>query len=120
MWANRLVLIVAWCLWPVPLNAAEPTRAQRTCTDEEHRVLKQEVGRACKATSMRCNESQSCGELLANWLRFQRCINARVAVMNKCFQGGDATHHGEVDNARAGADNCSNHMTAMRCPQKCQ
>ena len=120
MWANTLVILATLCLWPGPLNAAEPTETPRNCTDEEHRVLKQEVGRACKTTSMKCYEHQSCAELLANWLTHQRCIAARIAVMDKCFQGGDENHRQEVEQYRRGADKCSQFMILRRCPQQCQ
>jgi hypothetical protein len=82
--------------------------------------LKEEVGRACKATSMRCHEYQGCAELLANWLKYQRCISARVSIMDKCFRGGDENHRREVENYRSGASECSRLMTLKRCPEQCQ
>ena len=119
-WSRTLVLLAVWCPWPGPLNAAEPTHASRTCTDEEHRALKQEVGRACKTTGMKCYEHQSCAELIANWLTHQRCIAARITIMDKCFNGGDKDHKQEVDNYRVGAAACSNIMALKRCPQQCR
>jgi hypothetical protein len=82
--------------------------------------LKEEVGRACKATSMKCHEYQGCAELLANWLKYQRCLSARVAIMDKCFRGGDENHLKEVENYRSGAAECSRLMDLQRCPRQCQ
>lgn len=78
------------------------------------------MGRAYKATSMRCHEHQGCAELLANWLKYQRCISARVAIMDKCFRGGDENHRREAENYKSGASECSRLMTLQRCPQQCR
>ena len=90
------------------------------CTSEEHRRLKEEVGRACKATSMKCYESQDCAELLTNFLLYQRCISARVAIMDQCFRGGNKPHRDEVENYRRGATDCSRMMVEKRCPEQCR
>lgn len=97
-----LVMAVA-CVAPGPLSAAEPISPPGDCTEEQHRTLKQEVGRACKATSMKCYEHQDCATLIANWLKFQRCIDARLDIMNN----------------RVGASDCSNIMIQNKCPQTC-
>lgn len=117
---SALVLLAALCLRPSPLSAAEPARAPRTCTDEVHRALKREVGRACKTTSMKCYENHSCAELIANWLTYQRCITARVAVMEKCFNGGDKFHQDEASHYKVGAAECSRILIENRCPQRCE
>jgi putative RNase toxin 16 of polymorphic toxin system len=115
-----LLLLGALCIFPGPLSAGQPLRAPGDCSEEEHRLLKEEVGRACKATSMRCHEYQGCAELLANWLKYQRCISARVAIMDKCFRGGDENHRREVENYRSGAAECSRLMDLQRCPKQCR
>jgi hypothetical protein len=107
------------CMAPGPLSAAEPLSPPGDCTEAEHRELKQEVGRACKATSMKCYEQQDCATLIENWLKFQRCIDARLTIMNKCFRGGDKTHQDEIRNYRDGASTCSTIMIQNRCPQQC-
>lgn len=118
--ACALLLLGALCAFPGPLSAGQPLRAPGDCSEAEHKLLKEEVGRACKATSMRCHEYQSCAELLANWLKYQRCISARVAIMDKCFRGGDENHRREVENYRSGAAECSRLMDIQRCPKQCR
>jgi hypothetical protein len=118
------ILVLLW-LSPASLNAATPSAAPAMqppgdCTAEEHKRLKEEVGRACKATSMKCYEAQGCAELLTNYLLYQRCISARVAVMDKCFRGGDKTHRDEVENYKRGAAECSRMMVQKRCPEQCR
>jgi Novel toxin 16 len=115
-----ILLLGGMCVVPSPLSAAQPLRSPGDCSEAEHKLLKEEVGRACKATSMKCHEHQGCAELLANWLKYQRCISARVAVMDKCFRGGDENHRREVENYRSGAAECSRLMAQQRCPEQCQ
>jgi hypothetical protein len=107
-------------MFPALLSAEEPLRPPGDCAEAEQKVLKAEVGRACKTTSMKCYDHQECSELLSNWLTYQRCINARRAIMDRCFRGGDESHHREVDNYERGASECSQLMTVKRCPEQCR
>jgi putative RNase toxin 16 of polymorphic toxin system len=107
-------------MFPALLSAEEPLRPPGDCAEAEHKVLKAEVGRACKTTSMKCYDHQECSELLSNWLTYQRCINARRAIMDKCFRGGDESHRREVDNYERGASECSQLMLVKRCPEQCR
>nr|WP_245814228.1 hypothetical protein [Cystobacter ferrugineus] len=108
------------CLFPALLSAEEPLRPPGDCTEAEHKVLKEEIGRACKSTSMKCADHQGCSELLANWMKYQRCISARRTIMEKCFRGGNENHRKEVDNYERGASECSRLMTTKRYPEQCR
>lgn len=117
---SALLLLGATYAWPSPLSAGQPLRAPGDCSEADHKLLKEEVGRACKATSMRCNEHQGCAELLANWLKYERCISARVVIQDKCFRGGDENHRREIENYRSGAAECTRLMDLRRCPRQCR
>jgi hypothetical protein len=93
---------------PLSLEAQDKMEPPGDCIQEEHRRLKQEVGRACKAVSMVCTASQDCEALWKNLSQYQSCIAARQLIAVKCFRGGDETHLREIGNYRSGAE--------QRCP----
>ena len=82
MWASTLVILATLCLWPGPLNAAEPTETPRNCTDEEHRTLKQEVGRACKC--FKGGDQRHQEEVSKYTAGAAEC--SRFLVQNRCSQ----------------------------------
>lgn len=77
--------------------------------------MQQAVGRACKAQPMRCTVSMTCEQLKANWRAFETCIQARQALMDRCFHGGDDGHRSKVNEGRRGQEKCGVHMYDKGC-----
>jgi hypothetical protein len=103
---------------PVPLeaHAQDAMEPPGDCTQDEHRQLKQAVGRACKSESMTCSSDQECAELWSNLIRYQGCIAARQLIADRCFRGGDKKHQDEIANYKTGAERCRKYIMDKRCP----
>ncbi|WP_414639142.1 hypothetical protein [Archangium sp.] len=99
---------------PVP-----PLAPPGDCTSEEHRQHQGAVDLECKGKKIKCNVTQSCDTLHDNFLQFQRCINARRAIMDKCFRGGDGKHHLRLAETESGAQECLRLMAFKGCPPAC-
>lgn len=76
------------------------------CTKEVFRALNQAVGNACKSQPMRCDEDMDCSTLLARWEQFERCINARKTLADRCFRGGDSEHKAKLADYVRGQSRC--------------
>lgn len=85
------------------------------CTKQEHRELKQAVGEACKAQSMRCDESMDCNALLLNLQRFDACILARQKIMDRCYRGGNEAHREKRGEYLRGRERCRDFMLDKKC-----
>jgi hypothetical protein len=71
------------------------------CTPAQYAPLKAEKERACNQ-ERRCVtaiKGVDCDEYRASIARNQECIQARNAVMMRCFKGGDGRHRIERKNA---------------------
>ncbi|MBI4655164.1 MAG: hypothetical protein HY746_00300 [Elusimicrobia bacterium] len=80
-----------------------------TCTKEEYEQLKQAVKTACKTPESQrsCSKAQDCDTLRNNVAKFQACINARVAINNRCHGGDDPGHKEAIKNELIGQKNCN-------------
>jgi len=77
------------------------------CTKEEHYQLQQAVNEACSpALITACKKGQDCDVLKESLRKFKACIAARIAINDKCYDGGDAGHLEQVAIMTNGADNC--------------
>ncbi len=85
---------------------AESLKPPGDCTKEVFRTLNQAVGTACKSQPMRCDEDMDCPTLLARWDQFERCIQARNALMTQCFRGGDDSHKAKLADYTSGQTRC--------------
>lgn len=71
--------------------------------------------------SMGCTSMKDCSTLLSNWLRFEACIGARAALMDRCFRGGDQKHRDAQQQYKNGQAECLNLMLSKgcQCPVEC-
>jgi hypothetical protein len=76
------------------------------CSKEVFRELNQAVGVACKSQPMRCDEAMDCPALLARWGQFNRCIQTRKTLMERCFRGGDSDHKSKLADYVRGQSRC--------------
>lgn len=97
-------------------DTSAPMKAPGDCTAEEHSQLQEAVEMQCKRIPSKCISIQSCAVLRDNWLKMQKCIQARVTIMNKCFRGGDDNHQRALKNFQTGADKCWRYMEEKKCP----
>jgi hypothetical protein len=91
------------------------------CTKDVWRDLTKAVGTACKTQSMKCNANMSCADLTIQWNRFERCIDARRTLMNRCFRGGDRAHKESLIAYERGKAECTK-LIRVRCApnEQCQ
>jgi type VI secretion system secreted protein VgrG len=87
------------------------------CTEKEQQLLQSMVSSACKnkpGRPTKCSRNMSCLEIIDNMFKFLACAQARENINNKCFNGGDFTHQGEVVSALNGAANCINFLESCK------
>lgn len=77
-----------------------------TCTEAEFDRLDGAITELCKRAKWACTEDQTCSVLLANLNAGQKCHDARKAVMDQCFAGGDPVHEGVLREVQNGIDRC--------------
>ncbi len=87
------------------------------CTPEQHRALQDEVNSACKSGKRACNLQQDCATLLENIGKNQRCADARAAVNNTCFKGGDSGHNIALTDALTATAKCTGFYNTKCRPQ---
>ena len=75
------------------------------CTPKEHEALQNAVDVACSYPS-RCTANQSPAIWRLNIEIKQKCINARSAINNKCYKGGNVGHKQAVDEQNLGIARC--------------
>ncbi|RKH70204.1 hypothetical protein [Corallococcus aberystwythensis] len=88
------------------------------CTKDVWRDLSKAVGTACKTQSMSCNATMSCVDLTVQWNRFERCIQARRTLMNRCFRGGDAEHKSLLTDYERGQARCTEFIRVQCSPNE--
>lgn len=75
------------------------------CTLDEHRILQNEVDRACDRVTS-CTQNDDCPTI---WQRIEfnaECIRARSIINARCFRGGNLGHIIALTNAVAALGNC--------------
>lgn len=77
-----------------------------TCTAEEFDRLDDAITELCKRAKWVCVEEQTCTVLLANLNAGKKCFDARKAMMDQCFGGGDPTHDRVLRETQNGIDRC--------------
>jgi len=77
-----------------------------TCSVEEFDRLDNAITELCKRAKWACTEEQTCTELRVNLRAGQACYDARKAMMDRCFGGGDGAHHGVLRQVQNGIDRC--------------
>ncbi len=98
---------------------APPQAPPGDCTAEQHRQLHEAVDLECKGKKLKCNATQSCDTLRDHFSQFQRCINARSTIMDRCFRGGDKKHQLRLAETESGAQECLRLMALKHCPPAC-
>jgi len=76
------------------------------CTDQQHAQLQAQVNYYCHG-ALGCNNGLPCNELWNRMNRLAACTQARIAINNTCFRGGDVGHQTAADNASLGVERCS-------------
>jgi Novel toxin 16 len=80
--------------------------AQGNCTPQRHAELQAAVTAACKVESRACDYTQDCATLEANYSKNIACAEAREAINDECFFGGDPGHQQAAQEARRAAHKC--------------
>lgn len=80
------------------------------CTAEQHRTLQDEVDQACKRPRA-CIGNMECPELRDNLRKNQECYNARKAINDTCYRGGDEGHKQALAEAQNAINNCLDFIT---------
>ncbi|NRD61438.1 hypothetical protein HRD49_06705 [Corallococcus exiguus] len=114
--SSWMPVAITWFLLLAPQGRAEETELPPPgdCTNDVWRDLSKAVGTACKTQSMNCDETMSCVDLTVRWNRFERCIEARRTLMNRCFRGGDLAHKGALATYERGQAECTK-LIRVRC-----
>lgn len=89
----------------LPVGGAAMLLPPGDCTTIEHRVLQDEVDRACDRDT-RCTQKDDCATLWAKIGFNAECIKARTVINVKCFRGGNIGHVIALANAVAGLARC--------------
>jgi hypothetical protein len=122
----RRLLAVGFCgaamalfLLP-PASAQEDLKAPGDCTEARHAVLQNAVREKCdRSGTMRCIKTDDCDTVQLNIGRFDACINARVKIDTECFRGGNAEHHGQIQQRKNGRKLCVDRLVEIRKYESC-
>jgi len=85
------------------------------CTQSDYKALDETAGRLCRVKRI-CENVTDCATLTQNIAFFQACIDARQALMDKCFRGGDFAHKKVVEAEEVGKKACIDKLAS--CPLK--
>lgn len=114
-----LALVVATLALTVPVKPRAQSEGDGLekpgdCTKADYRRLNAAVGTACKAVPLRCEAHMECAGLVENWKRFAACIQARTALMDQCFRGGNEAHRKKLNETSQGQQRCVNFIR-LKC-----
>lgn len=102
--------------WPPAFGA--PQMLHGTCTPEQHATLEAAKAAACSLPS-KCLGTDNCAEIEVKLQNRTACIDARVAVMNTCFLGGDAAHWDQIQQQLNGFNTCITCQAKKIAAQQC-
>lgn len=86
------------------------------CTKEQHSRLNAAVSEACKSGNLRkCVAADSCDALLRKVQNYASCLEARKAIMQICFRGGNRNHWDAVEQYTNGLSTCTE-LVIKNCP----
>jgi hypothetical protein len=98
----------------VALGATHPDvlrAAYGSCTEDRAGTLQAAVDSICKAADGRsCEGNQLCPEVRENLRKNKECHDARLAVMKECFDGGDAGHVVQLNEAKRAIEKCEERL----------
>lgn len=82
------------------------------CSDEEFSRLDEEKERYCRKPGT-CGPRENLiqPEIMARISNAQNCINARIEIMDRCFDGGDDGHKDQAKERLSGLRKCQNRLT---------
>jgi len=111
---TRLLLFLLLLAFPTIAADDEP-KSKRTCDDATYtRLVAAKVDACDRVGTMKCNQHTACPEIPNQIIKLNKCIAARRAVMDQCFQGGDSGHQEQVRNLDYAVENCFRELEA-RC-----
>jgi hypothetical protein len=85
------------------------------CSAEIHQSLQRRVKAKCNLVRTCDNVTGNCRKMQQRRRINQQCINARQAINNRCYRGGDAGHQKAVREASNAANNCTASLRANNC-----
>lgn len=109
--------------WPSQFNwpPAGSYLGSGLCSSEQHAALQLAVKAACDRPHSCAGEkgqTASCEQIDANMQIASECIAARVAIMDTCYQSGDAEHWGEIEKELKAIFTCTR-CRALKTAQQC-
>jgi hypothetical protein len=91
------------------------------CSWPRHNALQARVRAACDIARACGDTMVGCGALRQNGLRNVQCAQARIAINNECYNGGDRTHRQAAREAARAAANCRRRFNDNnRLPRPCR
>lgn len=96
----------------------EPDTETRTCTDEQHDKLQDDVDAKCKGEEgekRACKGDQNCDVLRLNLAKNQACYAARVKIVDECYDGKPNKGHKDALDAALNAINICLDWIKKRC-----
>lgn len=86
---------------------------ERNCDEDQYNILKGLVSASCKESGISACKFKHGDDpiaLIDTWMinrdKFQRCIEARNAMNNQCYNGGDRGHREQVSIQENGRKKC--------------
>jgi hypothetical protein len=78
------------------------------CADDELSSLERKKDDLCNRRGTQSCDGNETGEaeLRRKISLIDACVRARINIMDRCFNGGNASHHGEVDSRMRGWQRC--------------
>jgi len=101
--------------------AESALRPPGNCSRSRHDELQRRVDQACGGPGVfprlrsSCDNRLGCGVLRSYGLRNVRCAQARNAINQECYDGGDAGHRQAARTAAAAAHKCRLVFRRRRC-----
>ncbi len=102
--ATDAAKIIAICL-PL-LGLSGDTGPNGQCEPDRKKFLQDQVNTNCKPYPARCRPLDSCSSTELRQTQFNNCGDARKAINNECFGGGDKGHQQAYTKAREDAAIC--------------
>jgi Novel toxin 16 len=84
-----------------------------TCTATQHRTLQNSVDNSCGA-ALACSGTDDRATLNSKIGKHSACIDARKAINNMCFAGGDAGHRQAITERTNAITNCQNLLAKVK------
>jgi Novel toxin 16 len=102
-----------FCFLAVSMSGSAIAQSTGTCTATQHRGLQNTVDSSCGA-ALACSGTDDRAALNAKIGKHSACIDARKAINNMCFAGGDAGHRQAITERTNAITNCQNLLAKVK------